>query len=208
MMPPQGGAPVTPVDKQGNVIGSTSAPSVTTVQGNDGTTNRTLLTDNAGRQQVVPYVGTVAIGSAVTNADAQAVSATANSLRVSSYSLIFNGTTFDRQRKANLYSRVASSAAAGNPAVGKASPGDVRQFWGQNGAAVTYLQIYNKATAPVIGTDTPILTFPIPASTVFSQSLGDGAYLAAGISYAFTTDAAGTAGAAAAAVVAFALVMS
>lgn len=100
--------------------------------------------------------------------------------------------------------RVASSAAAGNPAVAKAAAGALRAFWGQNGAAITYLQIYNKATAPVIGTDVPILSYPIPALAAFNQSIpGNGLQFAAGIAYAFTTDAAGTAGAAAAAVTSF-----
>lgn len=100
--------------------------------------------------------------------------------------------------------RVASTVAAGNPAFAKAAAGALRAFWGQNGAAITYLQIYNKATAPVIGTDTPVLTYPIPANAVFNQSIpGNGLQFAAGIAYAFTTDAAATAGAAAAAVTAF-----
>jgi len=123
-------------------------------------------------------------------------------------SRIFNGTSFDLEGKPYVAARVTSSAAAGNPALAKAGSSDVRQWWGQNGAAITYLQIYNKATAPIIGTDTPIMTYPIPASAAFSQAIGGGFYCPLGVGFAFTTDAAGTAGAAAAAIVAFALLAS
>lgn len=125
-------------------------------------------------------------------------------LAVTSYGAVYNGTTWDRARKPNGISRLTSSAAGGSPTNAKASAGDLFQFWGQNAAAATYLQLYNKASAPVVGTDTPILTYPIPASTVFSQSI-DSAYFPLGIGYAFTTDAAGTTGAAAAAVTSFGL---
>lgn len=119
---------------------------------------------------------------------------------------LFNGTTWDRQRKPNVFKRVASAAASGNPDFLKASAGDVMQFWGQNGAAATFLQLYNKASAPTIGTDTPVLTFPIAASAFFSQTIPHGgAYFATGIAFAFTTDAAGATAAAAAAVTSFAL---
>ena len=36
---------------------------------------------------------------------------------------------------------------------------------GNVGAAVAYLKLYDKATAPTVGTDTPIATFMIPGST-------------------------------------------
>lgn len=32
-----------------------------------------------------------------------------------------------------------------------------------------YVKFYNKATAPAVGTDTPILTFPIPAASAANQ---------------------------------------
>lgn len=36
-------------------------------------------------------------------------------------------------------------------------------------AAVRYLKLYDKVTAPTIGTDTPVFTIPIPASGGFVQ---------------------------------------
>jgi len=167
--------------------------------GTRGSLNVTLFTADSN----------VSVAFGVNNADGVAVSAATNNLSVMSRNTTFNGTSWDRQRKASLFPRVASSVAAGNPAVRKASAGDVKGFWGQNGAAITYLQIYNKATAPVIGTDTPVLTFPIPANASFSQMIpNDGAYFSTGIAYAFTTDAAGATGSAAAAVTAFNMLLA
>jgi hypothetical protein len=102
----------------------------------------------------------------------------------------FNGTTWDRDRKANASSRIASAAASVNATVAKASAGDVFRVMGNNvKASVVYLKIYNKATAPTVGTDVPVLTIPIAASGIFNVML-DGYYLSTGIAYGFTTDAA------------------
>lgn len=118
---------------------------------------------------------------------------------------VYNGSTWDRQRKTNIYKRVVSSAASGNPDFLKAAAGDLMQFWGVCGITAAFLQVYNKASAPTIGTDTPILTYPIPANGIFTQTLPGGSYFNTGIAYAFTTDAAGTTGSAAAAVTSFAI---
>jgi hypothetical protein len=113
----------------------------------------------------------------------------------------FNGSTWDPNVKPNVSKRIASSAASGNPDFLKGSAGELTKFWGLNGAAITYVQIYNKATAPTIGTDTPIFTYPVAANALFDVTIPNGGYyFATGIAYAFTTDAAGTTGAAAAAV--------
>jgi hypothetical protein len=123
--------------------------------------------------------------------------------------LTYNGTSHDRTRKANTFKRVASSAASGNPDFVKASPGDIMQFWGLCGATATFLQLYNKTTAPVIGTDTPALTYPLLATTVFDRAIPNGgAYFPTGIAFAFTTDAAGTTASAAAAVTSFAMLVA
>lgn len=119
----------------------------------------------------------------------------------------WNGATFDPPSKSNIIKRVASSAASGNPDFLKATPGDVMQFWGVCGATAIYLQIYNKASAPTIVTDVPVLTYPIPANAFFSETISNGgAPLSVGVAFAFTTDAAGTTAAAAAAITSFALI--
>lgn len=144
--------------------------------------------------------GTDAVGNtALMNFPTQTASTAPRLLMIANHQ--FNGTSWDRHRKANVTKRIASSAASGNPDFLKASAGDFVQAWGQNGAAITYLQVYNKASAPTIGSDTPILTFPIPALERFNISVPNGGfYFATGVAYAFTTDAAATTGASAAAV--------
>lgn len=146
-----------------------------------------------------------AITTAFDNADSIAVGSLG--LVITSRNMIFNGTTWDRQRKPNIKSRLTSSAAGGSPTNVKTTAGDLGGFAGQNGAAITYVHLYDKASAPVVGTDTPILTFPVPVNTAFSSpSSWASTYFANGVAYAFTTDAAGTTGAAAAAVTSFGLV--
>ena len=56
-------------------------------------------------------------------------------------------------------------------------------------AAIRYLQLYNKATAATLSTDTPVITIPLPPNaTVQLTTDGLGAAFATGISWAFTTD--------------------
>lgn len=62
-------------------------------------------------------------------------------------------------------------------------------------ASPRFLQIYSKSTTPVPGTDTPIATFVIPATSARNLSI-DGIPATGGLGYAFTTDYAGTTAAA------------
>lgn len=83
------------------------------------------------------------------------------------------------------------SAATTNATSVKASAGQVGFIYAVNlNAAVRYLKLYNKASAPTVGSDTPIATLPIPASTTgagFSLTIPDGVNFATGIAYATTT---------------------
>jgi hypothetical protein len=174
--------------------------------GNGDTLTGTRQSDGGYIQDVRQVDASGAATAAMTTGAADGGAASTSGSLAYSRNYIFNGTTWDRQRKANIFKRVASSAASGNPDFVKASAGDLKQFWGLCGATATYLQIYNKATAPVVGTDTPVITFPLVANAAFSQSFADsGSFFSTGISFAFTTDAAGTTAAAAAAVTAFAM---
>lgn len=84
------------------------------------------------------------------------------------------------------------SAASTNATSVKGSAGQIGYIHAINlNAAVRYLKIYNKATSPTVGTDTPVHTFPIPASTtgagfVLPIPLG-GIDLGTGIAIALTT---------------------
>jgi len=134
------------------------------------------------------------VGVSAVGADAS--SNTANSLRVDSRAQIFNGTTWDRLKKATTVARLLSAAASVNSTSVKASAGDVFKIVGVNAnVAARYLKLYNKATAPTVGTDTPIATLYLPPSTVnggqFTFDFGpQPLYFATGIGYGMTTAAA------------------
>lgn len=124
------------------------------------------------------------------NADGLAVNASSVFQRTGSFNYVFNGTTWDRVKKPNAASRIPSSANTTNATVAKASAGDVFRVSGFNdNAAVRYLKLYNKATAPTVGTDTPLVTLALPPDAVFDYDLS-GMYFSTGISFALTTGAA------------------
>lgn len=104
---------------------------------------------------------------------------------------VFNGTTWDRDRKPNQTSRIVSSAATTNATVAKATAGDLFRVSGYNSnAAARYLKIYNKGTLPVVGTDVPIWTEYLAPQAKFDLSFMKGLYHSAGISYALVTGSA------------------
>lgn len=87
-----------------------------------------------------------------------------------------------------------SSAATTNAASVKNAAGNVYGIVVSNvNAAARYLKLYNKASAPTVGTDVPVLTVPVPATSVVSVNLGAlGIRLGTGIAIALTTGAADT----------------
>lgn len=117
-------------------------------------------------------------------------------LQINSLGSIFNGTTWDRDKKATTVARLLSAAASTNATSVKASAGDVFKIIGTNtNAAARYLKLYNKASAPTVGTDTPVMTLYLPPSSVgggvFQFDFGSKQlYFATGIAYALTTAAA------------------
>ena len=58
------------------------------------------------------------------------------------------------------------STASTNANVVKASAGNLYSITaiGQT-STIKYLKLYNKATAPSVGTDVPVMTIPVPANT-------------------------------------------
>lgn len=85
-----------------------------------------------------------------------------------------------------------SAAASTNATLIKATSGRVAAITAYNAsAAVRYLKLYNKASAPTVGTDTPVLTFAIGPAQQFNLAvMGVGIYFATGIAYALTTGSA------------------
>lgn len=83
-------------------------------------------------------------------------------------------------------SRVMSAASVNNTNL-KASGGQIHQIDLFNTAAYdVFVKFYNKATAPIAGTDTPVWTIPIKAGTGFSKEFVLGKSFPVGIGYAIT----------------------
>jgi hypothetical protein len=84
-------------------------------------------------------------------------------------------------------SRIKSAASVNNTLV-KASAGNVFSLYVFNtSAALRYIKLYNKNTAPVAGTDIPVVTIPIRAGAERDILLNDfGGLFSSGIGYAIT----------------------
>lgn len=88
--------------------------------------------------------------------------------------------------------RLLSAAASTNATSVKGSAGRLYKIQGYNAAAaVRYLKLYNKATAPTVGTDTPVRTIALPPLTAFDLDWSNlGYYFSTGIAFALTTGSA------------------
>jgi hypothetical protein len=86
------------------------------------------------------------------------------------------------------------SAASTNAAAIKTSNGSLFEITLSNPTATqAFVKIYNKASAPTVGTDTPIMTIPVPAGAFVNVQFGSqGKRLTAGIAIAVTAAAAKT----------------
>lgn len=85
-------------------------------------------------------------------------------------------------------SRILSAAASTNATLAKNDQGTLWHVTGYNAAAAArYLKFYDKASAPTVGADTPILTFYLPAAAAFRLDWPKGRYFNTGIAYALTT---------------------
>ena len=85
-----------------------------------------------------------------------------------------------------------SSAATTNATSVKASAGNLYSITVSNtGGAAAFFKLFNKASAPTVGTDVPILTIAIPASGTVNVPFGtQGFRMATGIAFAITNLAA------------------
>jgi hypothetical protein len=80
------------------------------------------------------------------------------------------------------------SAASTNATFVKASAGLLYMLAAtNNGASVAFLKLYNKASAPTVGTDTPVMTFLLPAGGGITVPIPvQGITFSTGIAYALT----------------------
>lgn len=85
------------------------------------------------------------------------------------------------------------SAATTNATSVKASAGQLYEIFVSNvNAAARYLKLYDKASAPTVGSDTPVWTVIIPGNTAgggTAKSIPKGLAFTAGIAFALTTEA-------------------
>lgn len=142
-----------------------------------------------------PIMGGVGVnvldGSTSTLAQITDLAGTQRQLNVAG--AVFNGNSWDRDSKATTTARLPSSAASTNATSVKASAATLHNICGatNTSGATVYVKIYNKASAPTVGTDTPVLTIPIAAgATMAPINWPRGLYLSAGLAYAITTGAA------------------
>lgn len=83
------------------------------------------------------------------------------------------------------------SAASTNSASVKGSAGQLFGYYIYNdGATEVYVKLYNKATAPTVGTDTPVMTLGIPAGAAANLKGDIGIAFTLGIGIGITTAAA------------------
>ena len=96
----------------------------------------------------------------------------------------FNGASWDGKRKSNGAARMLAAANSTNATSVKASAGDLFRIE-LTAAAAVFLKLYNKASAPTVGTDTPIWTRKlVVGDNVFA--FPGGHYFSTGIAYALT----------------------
>lgn len=80
--------------------------------------------------------------------------------------------------------RLMSCAATTNATNVKASAGTVFSIRGYNTAGVPkYVKLYDKATAPTVGTDVPVLVVAVPTGAPFHIEFANGRYFSTGIGY-------------------------
>jgi hypothetical protein len=80
------------------------------------------------------------------------------------------------------------SAASTNATSLKASAGMVYGFCISNAnASARYFKLYNKASAPTVGTDTPVTTVQVPGNGTVIRAYPTGAVFGTGIAWAVTT---------------------
>lgn len=85
--------------------------------------------------------------------------------------------------------RLLSAAASVNATLVQAGPTVLTGITCVNGAAITYLKLYDKATAP-LSTDTPRRTILIPANATLAFESSLGMVFGLGLGYRLTTAAA------------------
>ena len=86
-----------------------------------------------------------------------------------------------------------AAASSTNATIVKNSAGAVYQIIASNiNTSTRYLKMYDTVSAPVVGTDTPIMTIVIAANSLWSQTFSTPLQFTSGVAYAMTGGAADT----------------
>lgn len=136
----------------------------------DGTNIRTLKTNTTGNivtssEMTGVAPGTAPSGAAITGGVYNATPPTFTNGQTGALQLDSDGSLYVNVRDATVAATSVHylSAATTNSTNVKATPGIVYQIHaGNTTAGAYYLKIYDKATAPTCGTDTPIQTYVVP----------------------------------------------
>jgi len=122
-------------------------------------------------------------------ADVEIARVAASSPAASDHGLVTRPILAATQGGATPFKRI--STADVNSANIKASAGQVYAIYATNvNAAIRYLKVYDKATAPTVGTDAPVFTLGIPGGTtggVLKVTIPPGVVFATGIGMGLTT---------------------
>jgi hypothetical protein len=87
----------------------------------------------------------------------------------------------------NSSKRLTTCAATTNLTAAVAGPCDLYGIIVTNtSAAVKFLKVYNKATAPVLASDIPLLTIALPVTSLQNLQFEQGIYFNLGLAYAIT----------------------
>lgn len=189
----------------GTVTTVTTLSTLTNITNWGNVADNAAFTDGTTRLSMDGFIFDETAGTALTENDAAAARIDSKRAQV----LVVEDATTRGQRQAVNTSGGASvtptphtaggltpnrviSAASTNATSVKASAGQVFTIIAVNtNAAVRYLKLYNKASAPTVGTDTPVLTIPIPGNAagagVSIDTGGMGIAFATGIALAITT---------------------
>lgn len=93
--------------------------------------------------------------------------------------------------KSNSTHILPTTAASDNATSVATAAVDLFSIWVfNNNASLRYLKIYDKASAPTVGTDTPVLVIPLKPADFTYIEWAKGHYLSTGLAYGLTTGAA------------------
>jgi hypothetical protein len=170
--------------------GTTTSPAATT-----GSISASIAYDVAAPGASFVRARLTAITSGTVNAQATASTSSIDpSPSIATHAVTQSGTWTTTGTPANstLYSVVTTAST--NAAVARTVGANLYELSVSNPTtSVAYLKIYNKASAPTVGTDVPLLTIPVPATSFQEiQFAAVGKRFSAGIAVAVTANAVAT----------------